>query len=188
LKNKRFDFKSIRFRVWLYFLGFTAVILVLIWFLQIFFLNNYYEEMKIKRMQEAANQLVALFQAENQEGFTALANQITEELNDKFRKLTKLEQVTEEGDLNLLVTIESYDVRAAAVTANEVAARNRLTVTVKVNFVNRKYPEDDFSDKSFSAYSEYDSANSLDAVESTLCTEIIDQLIEDIFNATVAQW
>ena len=37
----------------------------------------------------------------------SLANQLTEELNDKFRKLTKLEQVTEEGDLNLLVTVES---------------------------------------------------------------------------------
>ena len=54
--------------------------------------------------------------------------------------------------------------------------------------MNRKYPEDDFNDKSFSAYSEYDSSNSLDAVESTLCAEIIDKLIEDIFNASVAQW
>lgn len=51
---------SIRFRVWLYFLGFTAIILVLIWFLQIFFLNHYYEEMKIRRTEEAANQLVQL--------------------------------------------------------------------------------------------------------------------------------
>ena len=49
MKNKHFDFMSIRFRVWLYFLGFTAIILVLMWFLQIFFLNNYYEEMKIRR-------------------------------------------------------------------------------------------------------------------------------------------
>ena len=73
----------------------------------------------------------------------SLANQLTEELNDKFRKLTKLEQVTEEGDLNLLVTIESYDVRAAAVTANEVAALHRLTVTCKVKFTNVLHPEDD---------------------------------------------
>ena len=73
-------------------------------------------------------------------------------------------------------------------TANEVAAQNRLTVTVKVSFTNRKYPEDDFENKTFSAYSDYDSNNSLDAVESSLCAEIVDKLIEDIFNATVANW
>lgn len=117
----------------------------------------------------------------------SLANQLTEELNDKFRKLTKLEQVTEEGDLNLLVTIESYDVRAAAVTANEVAALNRLTVTCKVKFTNVLHPEDDL-EQSFAGYEDYDSSNTLDMVEGTLCETIVKKLVDDIFNATVAQW
>lgn len=117
----------------------------------------------------------------------SLANQITEELNDKFRKLTKLEQVTEEGDLNLLVTIESYDVRAAAVTANEVAALNRLTVTCKVKFTNVLHPEDDL-EQSFASYEDYDSNNPLDMVEGQLCETIVKKLVDDIFNATVAQW
>ena len=56
-----------------------------------------------------------------------------------------------------------------------------------VAYLKNKYPEDDF-EKSFSAYSDYDSTNSLDAVESTLCQEIIDKLVEDMFNASVAQW
>ena len=43
-------------------------------------------------------------------------------------------------------------------------------------------------EQSFSAYSDYDSTQSLDAVESSLCEEIIEKLVEDIFNATVAQW
>ena len=117
----------------------------------------------------------------------SLANQITEELNDKFRKLTKLEQVTEEGDLNLLVTIESYDVRAAAVTANEVAALNRLTVTCKVKFTNVLHPEDNL-EQSFASYEDYDSNNPLDMVEGQLCETIVKKLVDDIFNATVAQW
>lgn len=108
-------------------------------------------------------------------------------MRDKFRKLTKLEQVEMDGDLELQGEITGYEVRAAAVTANEVAAQNRLTVTVKLKFTNRKYPEDDF-EKDFSAYSDYDSTNALDAVESTLCQEIIDKLVEDMFNASVAQW
>ena len=80
-----------------------------------------------------------------------------------------------------------YEVRASAVTANEVAAQNRLTVSVSLKFMNRKYPEEDF-EKSFSAYSDYDSTNSLDAVEATLCEEIVEKLVEDMFNASVAQW
>ena len=117
----------------------------------------------------------------------SLANQLTEALQDKFRKLTTLEQVDEDGDLELLCEVTGYDTKPQAVTANEVAAQNRLTVTVKIEFTNRKYPEDDVS-QSFSAYEDYDSSNSLDAVEAGLCETIIEKLVEDIFNATVAQW
>ena len=117
----------------------------------------------------------------------SLANQLTEELNDKYRKLTRLEQVNEEGDLNLLVTIESYDVRATAVTADEVAAMNRLTVTCKVVFTNLLHEEDNL-EQSFAAYEDYDSNNSLDMVENQLCETIVKKIVDDIFNATVAQW
>lgn len=117
-----------------------------------------------------------------------LSNSLTESLKDKFRKMTRLEQVDMDGDLEITGSVTGYDVRAMAVTANEVAAQNRLTVTVRIDFANRKYPEDDFQNKSFSAYADYDSTQSLDAVESTLCDEIIEKLCEDIFNATVANW
>ena len=116
-----------------------------------------------------------------------LANQLTEALTDKYRKLTRLEQVNDDGDLYLLVTVESYEVRAAAITANEVAAMNRLTVTCKVQFVNTLHEEDNL-EQSFAAYEDYDSNNSLDAVEAQLCDQIIQKLVDDIFNATVAQW
>lgn len=118
----------------------------------------------------------------------SLANNLSEKLRDNFRRMTSLEQVEMDGDLQIDGDITAYDVRASAVTANEVAAQNRLTVTVNINFTNRKYPEDSFEKKSFSAYADYDSNNSLDAVENDLCQEIIDKLVEDIFNATVAQW
>ena len=117
----------------------------------------------------------------------SLSNQITEELRTQFRKMTRLEQVDLDGDLEIEGQITGYSVAAAAVTADEVAARNRLTVTVKVTFTNRKYPEDDL-DQNFSASEEYDSTQSLDSVQEALCAEIVKKLVEDIFNATVAQW
>ena len=117
----------------------------------------------------------------------SLSNDLTEAMKDKFRKLTKLEQVDIDGDLELQGAVTGYEVRASAVTADEIAAQNRLTVSVSLKFTNRKYPEEDF-EKNFSAYADYDSTNPLDAVEAALCEEIIDKLVEDMFNASVAQW
>ena len=118
----------------------------------------------------------------------SLSNQITEALQEKFIKLTSLELVDVEGDLEIVGEVTGYDVKATAVTANEEAAQNRLTVNIKISFTNRKYPEDDFADKSFSAYADFDAMTSLDAVEAELCEQIVEQLCEDIFNATVARW
>lgn len=118
----------------------------------------------------------------------SLSNQMTEAMQDKFLRLTKLEQVDIDGDLEVRGAITGYDVKATAVTANESVAQNRLTVTVKVTFINRKYPEDNFEEKSFSAYQDFDATQALESVEATLCEDIVEQLCEDIFNATVAQW
>ena len=117
----------------------------------------------------------------------SLSNDLTEALKEKFRKLTSLEEVDVDGDLELVCSVTGYDVKATAVTANEMASQNRLTVTVKIEFSNKKYPEDDVNN-SFSAYEDFDATLSLDAVEAGLCETIIEKLVEDIFNATVAQW
>ncbi len=118
----------------------------------------------------------------------SLSNDLTMALQDKFLKLTKLEQVEMDGDIEITGAVTGYDVKATAITANEQAAMNRLTVTVKISFTNRKYPEDDFPDKSFSAYADFNAMEPLDAVEASLCEEIIEQLCDDMFNATVANW
>lgn len=118
----------------------------------------------------------------------SLSNQLTEALQQKFIRLTRLELVDEEGDLEIAGTVTGYDVRATAITATEQAAQNRLTVSVKISYTNRKYPEESFAEKSFSAYADFDATQTLDAVESTLCEEIVEKLCEDIFNGTLANW
>lgn len=118
----------------------------------------------------------------------SLSGELTEALQEKFRKLTRLEQVDVDGDMELVCEVTGYDVSATAVTADEQAAQSRLTVTVKIDFSNKKYPEDDVTNKTFSAYEDFDATLALDAVEGELCVTIIEKLVEDIFNATVAQW
>ena len=66
-----------------------------------------------------------------------LSNSLTESLKDKFRKMTRLEQVDMDGDLEISGSVTGYDVRAMAVTANEVAAQNRLSVSVCIVYANR---------------------------------------------------
>ncbi len=116
-----------------------------------------------------------------------LSNLLTQSLQDKYRHLTKLDMVTDGGDLDVSGYITSYEVTPTAVTSDEVASKNRLTVTVKIVFKNEKYPKENF-DKSFAAYQDYDSTNSLDAVQASLCDQLVETLVEDIFNATVANW
>ncbi len=53
-----FDFRSLRFKLWAYFIFFAIIIMGLIWFLQIFFLNNYYEDMKIREADKVARQAI----------------------------------------------------------------------------------------------------------------------------------
>ena len=131
---------------------------------------------------------IDFFEYKAQKVNPSLSNDLTEALRSQFRRMTRLEQVESDGDLEISGSVTGYSVSAQAITAEEVAAQNRLTVTVSVTFENRKYPEDNFENKTFSAYSDFDSTNSLDAVESSICQEIIDKIVEDVFNATVAQW
>lgn len=117
----------------------------------------------------------------------SLSASLTDALIDKYRKLTNLDMVTENGHLNVAGEITSYDTKPIAVTAEEVASQNRLTIAVKIYFSDKLHPEEDF-ERSFSAYADYDSNQPLDAVEASLCDDIIEILVEDIFNATVANW
>ena len=117
----------------------------------------------------------------------SLSNTLTNALQDKYRRLTNLEMIPEEGDLEVSGIITNYDVTPTAVTSDEVASQNRLTITVRITYKNNRHEEENF-EKSFAAFQDYDSNNSLDAVENGLCEDIVEILVEDIFNATVANW
>lgn len=117
----------------------------------------------------------------------ALSNVLTEGLKDKYTKLTRLSVQSEDGDYAVTGEITGYDIRAMAVTADEVASQNRLTITVKIQFVNNLNPKENF-EKQFSGYEDYASTMSFDAAESTLVDAISEKILDEIFNATVANW
>ena len=77
-KKISFDFQSIRFKLWAYFILFAVIILGLIWMLQIYFLGAYYEDMKLKESERMASQLVEAFHADySLETFSVKLNEMS---------------------------------------------------------------------------------------------------------------
>ncbi len=116
-----------------------------------------------------------------------LSNTLTEKLIDKFTRQTKLTFTEMDPDLHFEGEVTNYDVTSMAPQAGEYAAQNRLTITVKIRFTNAKDEKQSFN-KSFSAYEDFSSELSIDAVQNTLVEKIVEQLVENIFNASVANW
>ena len=116
-----------------------------------------------------------------------LAPEFTEELKDIYIRQTRLEQVTSNGDLALEGEVTGYDFTPMAVKEDALASQTRLTITVRVRYMNNTNPDEDF-EQSFSAYREFDSNLMVQQVESSLCAEIIEEIVDQVSNATVANW
>ena len=116
-----------------------------------------------------------------------LSQVFTERLKDYFLEQTNLSLEADAGDLNFSGEIVKYEVKPIAIQANEQAAQNRLTISVKVKFENTKDESKNFEQK-FSRYADYDSSQSLANVEEDLIEQITNELAEDIFNKAVVNW
>lgn len=116
-----------------------------------------------------------------------LSQVFTEDLRDKLRRQTSLNELSENGDIEFEGQIVGYEVRPMSIQKDDLAAQNRLTITVKIKYTNNKSPEENF-EKTFSAFEDYDSNQSISDVEDDLSTEIVKKLTDDIFNATIANW
>lgn len=116
-----------------------------------------------------------------------LSQVFTEDLREKLRRQTSLNELSEDGDLEFEGQIVGYEVRPVSIQKDDLAAQNRLTITVKLKYTNNKSPEENF-DKTFSGYEDYDSNLSISDIEDDLSLIIVKKLNEDIFNATIANW
>lgn len=116
-----------------------------------------------------------------------LSSTLTEALQDKFTRQTRLQQVDEGGDFAFEGEITNYTSTTASVSSDDNALLNRLTITVKVRFTNAVDETMSFN-KSFSAYADYESTRLLTEVEGALIPEIVDQLVTDIFQASASNW
>jgi predicted component of type VI protein secretion system len=69
----------------------------------------------------------------------------------------------------------------------DAATMNRLTITVKIKYENRFDEEKDL-EQTFSRYKDFNSNQTLQQVEDILVFQICEELVDDIFAATVGNW
>jgi len=124
-----------------------------------------------------------------------LAATFTNKLKDYFQQNSSLKVVFENGELALEGVLSEYRLNPIAPTANtdpnsriNAAALTRLTITMKVNYTDSKEPKNSFKDRPFSFYQDFDNSLNFQSVQEDLEKKIFDQIMLDIFNATVANW
>lgn len=116
-----------------------------------------------------------------------MATMLNERLSDVFVQQTKLQQVQRGGDLQLAGEITAYDQFNKSISSGGYSAMVQLKMTVNVRFTNNKNHEEDF-ERTFSATRDFDATQSLDSVQEELVTQMINEIVESIFNAAVANW
>ena len=109
-------------------------------------------------------------------------------LQDLIQNQTNLELVTSNGDLVYEGEITEYRISPTTATANNTAAQNRLPVSVRVRFYNKKKEEDDF-ETTFSFFYDYQGSSLLTgSLRDTALAEIYERITQDVFNASLTKW
>ena len=116
-----------------------------------------------------------------------MANIFNTALKDQYANHTKLIQVKRNGDLKVDGEITRYEQRNKSVSSEGYSAQTELSITVNVRFTNNKNHEQDF-ERQFTSSASYETTQSLNAVQEELVTQMTKDIIDQIFNATVANW
>lgn len=112
---------------------------------------------------------------------------LTDFLIERFARQTRLALEPDENAADVLLTaaIESYRNEPVAVTGDEVAALNRVTISVQVRYFDQVEDEEVLA-RSFSQSDQYDAAD-IDR-EAETAAAILRQIADDIFTAATSDW
>jgi hypothetical protein len=117
----------------------------------------------------------------------SLSQKFTDGLKEYMEGNTKLRVVNTIGDVDFSGEITDYKIEPIAISAGDQAAKTRFTIAVRVKYNNSINPDAGF-DNSFSRYREFDSSKDFSSVEAALTDEILDEIIEQIFNKAFVNW
>ena len=109
------------------------------------------------------------------------------QLKDVFASHTKLIQAKRNGDLKIEGEITRYDQRHKSVSSEGYSSQTELSMTVNVRFTNNTNHSQDF-EQQFTAQTTYENTQSLTSVQEELVTQMVKEINDQRFNATVANW
>lgn len=112
---------------------------------------------------------------------------ITEALRDKFLSQTRLKLVNSDGDVHFRGFITAYQSAPVALSGNDQASLNRLTISVGVSYENKLDENQNFN-QSFTRFADFAASQNISSVEDALMNEIAGQLVQDIFNRAFLNW
>jgi hypothetical protein len=116
-----------------------------------------------------------------------MASIFNNQLKDQYANHTKLTQVKRNGDLKIEGEISRYEQRNKSVSSEGYSAQTELSMTVNVRFTNNVNHSQDF-EQQFTATASYETTQSLNSVQEQLVTQMVKDITDQIFNATVANW
>ena len=119
--------------------------------------------------------------------YSPMASMFNLALKKRFVEQTRLKEVPVNADIEMEGEITDFNVSNTAVKQDAYASQTRLTITIRVKYVNNKETGKDV-DQSFSAHQEFSSEKSIDEVQDQLVKTIIDEIVDMIYNATIANW
>lgn len=119
--------------------------------------------------------------------YAPLQYSFTEGMKTMFQTQTRLRYVRQNGDLQFEGEITGYDLAPQAVKADAFASETRLTIRVRVKFTNTANSKYNF-DQTFSAFRDFPSSKMLNEVQDALIKEIVTELTDNIYNASVSNW
>ena len=118
--------------------------------------------------------------------YPLLSQVLDQALRKRYIEQTRLVPVNNNGDIDIEGEITGYTIQGMAVKDN-FESLTRLTITVRVKYTNNKEANSDL-DQTFSAYQEFNASDPIDKVQDELVRQIVDELVDKIYNETVANW
>lgn len=116
-----------------------------------------------------------------------LSQDFREALRLKILSESRLGSTTANGDVEFNGSISNYQITSVAPQAGETTQFNRLTITVQIEFINNTDPEQNWK-QSFNWFTDYDANENLINVQDDLHQEILETLVENIFNKAFTNW
>lgn len=116
-----------------------------------------------------------------------LALELTNQLQDRFLSQSRLSLTSGQADVIISGAVTNYRVDPVAISGDNRASQNRLTIGVRVKYENTVKPNESW-EQNFSSFVDFDSDEDFISIEREKIEEVIEQLTQDVFNKSLGKW